>query len=182
MKSKVNEQKLSSLVPDNINFNKGSEFGQSLIENSLRQFGAARSIVIDKNNRIIAGNKTVENCASIGLDDVIVIETTGKQLVAVKRTDIDIDTKQGRELALADNASAKHSITWDNEALIMAKAQFDIEPASWGVPIVEENPDEGDIPDDEKKHSQLIIDCNDEIRLSLLFNELESRGFECKMK
>jgi hypothetical protein len=41
------------------------------------------------------------------LEDVIVVETTGNQIVAVKRTDIDLDSKKGREMALADNATAK---------------------------------------------------------------------------
>lgn len=45
--------KISELVPDDKNFNKGSEFGNSLIEKSFRKFGAGRSILIDKNNRII---------------------------------------------------------------------------------------------------------------------------------
>ena len=89
--------KISDLTPDDKNYNKGSEFGNSLIEKSLRKFGAGRSILIDKNNRIIAGNKTIENAASIGLDDIIVVETTGNQIVAVKRMDIDIDSKKGRE-------------------------------------------------------------------------------------
>ena len=52
--------KISDLIYDDKNFNKGSEYGNSLIEKSLRKFGAGRSILIDKNNRIIAGNKSVE--------------------------------------------------------------------------------------------------------------------------
>jgi len=125
--------KISDLTPDDKNYNKGSEFGNSLIEKSLRKFGAGRSILIDKNNRIIAGNKTIENAGSIGLDDVIVVETTGNQIVAVKRMDIDLDSKKGRELALADNASAKANINWDFEAI-----QFDwneTEIKEWGLEI-----------------------------------------------
>jgi hypothetical protein len=99
--------KIKDLVPDDKNYNKGTEFGGSLIEKSLRKLGAGRSILLDKNNRIIAGNKTIENAGAIGLEDVIVVETTGNQIVAVKRTDIDLDSKKGREMALADNATAK---------------------------------------------------------------------------
>jgi DNA modification methylase len=104
-------------LPDDKNYNKGTEFGGSLIEKSLRKLGAGRSILLDKNNRIIAGNKTIENAGAIGLEDVIVVETTGNQIVAVKRTDIDLDSKKGREMALADNATAKANIDWDVEAL-----------------------------------------------------------------
>lgn len=37
--------KLSDLIPDDKNFNKGSEFGNQLIEKSFRKFGAGRSIL-----------------------------------------------------------------------------------------------------------------------------------------
>ena len=125
--------KISDLTPDDKNYNKGSEFGNSLIEKSLRKFGAGRSILIDKNNRIIAGNKTIENAASIGLDDIIVVETTGNQIVAVKRMDIDLDSKKGRELALADNASAKANINWDFEAINFDWNETEI--TEWGLDL-----------------------------------------------
>ena len=127
--------KISDLTPDDKNYNKGSEFGNSLIEKSLRKFGAGRSILIDKNNRIIAGNKTIENAGSIGLDDVIVVETTGNQIVAVKRMDIDLDSKKGRELALADNASAKANINWDFEAINFDWNETEIK--EWGLEILD---------------------------------------------
>lgn len=57
----IKEIKMSELVQDNRNLNKGTEKGKELIGKSLRQFGAGRSVLIDKNNRIIAGNKTHEN-------------------------------------------------------------------------------------------------------------------------
>ena len=58
--TKIIETNIESLVPDNKNFNKGTEYGDRLMDESLRKFGLARSIVIDKNNRIIVGNKTAE--------------------------------------------------------------------------------------------------------------------------
>lgn len=141
--------KISDLTPDNKNYNKGSEFGNSLIEKSLRKFGAGRSILLDKNNRIIAGNKTIENAGSVGLEDIIVVETTGNQIVAVKRMDIDLDSKKGRELALADNASAKASITWD-EAVLTADWEMQ-EIKDWGIEIkfdvLEAEEDDFAVPD-----------------------------------
>jgi len=124
---------ISELIPDDENANKGSEFGNSLIEKSLRKFGAGRSILLDKNNRIIAGNKTVENAAAIGLDDVIIVETDGTKLVAVKRNDIDLDSEVGREMAIADNASAKANIEWDEEVLEKVKEQWNVNAKDWGI-------------------------------------------------
>lgn len=125
--------KISDLTPDDKNYNKGSEFGNSLIEKSLRKFGAGRSILIDKNNKIIAGNKTIENAGAIGIDDIIIVETTGNQIVAVKRMDIDLDSKKGRELALADNASAKANINWDFEAINYDWNETEIK--DWGLAV-----------------------------------------------
>jgi hypothetical protein len=95
----TNKRKLSDLALDSGNANKGTERGRSALEASLRKYGAGRSILIDKNGRIISGNKTVETAADIGLDNVIIIQTDGKQIVAVQRTDLDIDSAAGRGLA-----------------------------------------------------------------------------------
>lgn len=130
---KIIQADIAQLVPDDVNFNKGTQFGQSLIEKSLRQFGAGRSILLDKNNRIIAGNKTVENAGQIGLEKVLIVETTGEEIVAVKRTDIDLDSREGRELALADNATANANLSWDVQAMAEVTAEYEIDPQEWGV-------------------------------------------------
>lgn len=135
-KVSVKETTLDHLVPDDKNFNKGTEFGNAMLEKSLRKLGAGRSIVIDKNNRIIAGNKTIENAMNIGMEDVIVVETTGNQIVAVKRVDIDLDSAKGRELALADNATSKANLDWDENLISAEASKWDINTKDWGVDIV----------------------------------------------
>ena len=140
--AKVIETNIESLVPDNKNFNKGTQFGDHLMDESLRRFGLGRSILIDKNNRIIAGNKTAEKAADIGFTDVVVVEVDGNQLVAVKRKDIDLDSAKGRELALADNATGKANLAWDEDLISDISAQFNFEPGDWGVEIETINPDD----------------------------------------
>lgn len=140
--AKVIETNIESLVPDNKNFNKGTQFGDHLMDESLRRFGLGRSILIDKNNRIISGNKTAEKAADIGFTDVVVVEVDGNQLVAVKRKDIDLDSAKGREFALADNATGKANIAWDEDLISDISAQFNFEPGDWGVEIETINPDD----------------------------------------
>ena len=108
---------ISQVTPDDKNFNKGTEFGYSLIEESLRKFGAGRSILIDKKGKVIAGNKTLEQAGSIGINKIVVVPTDGTEIVAVQRIDVDLDSKFGREMALADNATALYNISWDKEEL-----------------------------------------------------------------
>lgn len=137
--------KTSDLIPDDKNFNIGSEAGGALIKNSFKKFGSGRSILIDKNNKIIAGNKSVEYS---GIDDVQIIESDGKRLIAVKRTDIDLDTPEGREMALADNATAKANIIFDAELIEAELGEAVCE--EWGVEITdhaEAQEDDYEIPD-----------------------------------
>lgn len=109
--------KISDLKFDDKNFNKHTEFGMGLLEKSLKQFGAGRSILIDKDNNIIAGNGIVEAAGQAGLEKVKIIETTGEEIVAVKRTDVSLNSTQGREMALADNATAAADLEWDEDTI-----------------------------------------------------------------
>lgn len=130
---KIKKAKLKDLIQDDHNLNKGTEKGQQLIEKSLREFGAGRSLLLDKNNRIIAGNKTHRNAEAIGMDDVIIVETDGTKLVAVKRTDVDLDSKKGREMALADNATVKVDLEWDEDAMKEVSEEWGFDLSEWGI-------------------------------------------------
>ena len=179
--AKVIETNIESLVPDNKNFNKGTEYGDRLMDESLRRFGLGRSILIDKNNRIIAGNKTAEKAADIGFTDVVVVEVDGNQLVAVKRKDIDLDSAKGREFALADNATGKANLCFDTDLIMQEAEKFDFDPEDWGVPM--EQSEEEQQEDGKKEIStKLIVECGDVSKLSLLFSELQDRGFKCELK
>lgn len=169
-------------MPDNKNFNKGTEYGDRLMDESLRRFGLGRSILIDKNNRIIAGNKTAEKAADIGFTDVLVVEVDGNQLVAVKRKDIDLDTSKGRELALADNATGKANLSWDERMIVEMAAKFDFNPDDWGVDVSMEEADNEEEEQTKKEIStRLIVECGDVSKLSMLFSELQDRGFKCEL-
>lgn len=111
--------RLSDLQPDDRNANKGSERGTYMIRRSLEKLGAGRSILLDKHGKIIAGNKTAESAADVGLDDVVIVRTRGDKLVAVMREDLDLDdpTGQARELAYADNRTGQVSLDWDAEQI-----------------------------------------------------------------
>jgi 5-methylcytosine-specific restriction endonuclease McrA len=111
--------KIQDLAPDDLNANRGTERGGQLIEQSIKSFGLGRSILLDKNNMVIAGNKTLENAAAVGIENVVVVETTGDQLVAVQRVDLDMDEapEMARALGIADNRTAEVNLEWDPEVL-----------------------------------------------------------------
>ena len=130
---------IEELKQDGLNFNKGTYEGEVLIKKSLERFKAGRSILIDKDDNIIAGNKTAQAAAAMGLK-VRVIETTGDELVAVKRTDVDLDSKEGRELALADNRTAQINLAWDTQNLDAAELQFGLDASEFGLKMTDNEP------------------------------------------
>ena len=116
---------INDLQNDPKNARKRTDRSSKLIKESLQKFGAARSIVIDENNRILAGNGTIAGAKAAGIKNLKVIETDGKEIIAVKRTGLSEDEKIG--LALADNRTSDLS-EWDLNMLEELSQEHDLEP------------------------------------------------------
>ena len=114
---------ITSLVGDHKNARRRTDRSSQLIKESLQKYGAARSIVIDEENRILAGNGTIEGAKAAGIKNVRVIETDGSEVIAVRRTGLSEDEKVG--LALADNRTGDLS-EWDAEMLHQLSEEHDI--------------------------------------------------------
>ena len=142
---------ISELKFDDKNFNKHTEYGMSLLEKSLGKFGAGRSILIDKHGNIIAGNGIVEAAGNIGLEDVEIVKSDGKKIIAVQRTDIELDSEAGREMALADNATASVDLEWNEDAIREKMSKEEVE--GWGVDIA--------WSDDKEIEEDAVPDVND---------------------
>jgi DNA modification methylase len=59
---------------------------------------------------------------------VIVVPTDGSKIVAVQRTDLDLDDVKARELAIADNRSSEIGLIWNPEVLGMVASEGDLSP------------------------------------------------------
>jgi site-specific DNA-methyltransferase (adenine-specific) len=116
---------ISDLKFDHKNARKRTDSSARLIQESLQRYGAARSIVIDEDNRILAGNGTVEGAKALGLTKLKVVEAAGDEIIAVRRSGLSEDDKVG--LALADNRAAELS-DWDAEMLQQLSEEHDIAP------------------------------------------------------
>ena len=84
----------ANLTADPFNANLGTERGREALERSLREYGPGRSVLIDRRGHIIAGNKTVEQATALNIPSKIV-QTDGKQLIAVQRSDLDLQRDAG---------------------------------------------------------------------------------------
>ncbi len=119
--------KLSELTPDPRNANRGTERGRGMLERSLQELGAGRSILVDKNNIAIAGNKSLEVAIESGFEDAIVVETDGTRLVVVKRMDLDLSKDdKAKKLAIADNRVGEISLEWDTDVLTELTQEIDL--------------------------------------------------------
>ena len=116
---------INDLKPDHKNARKRTNQSAELIQESIKRYGAARSIVIDEENRILAGNGTIEGAKAAGIKNVRIIETAGDEIIAVRRTDLTEHEKVG--LALADNRTSDLS-DWDAEMLHQLSQEQDISP------------------------------------------------------
>lgn len=134
----MTKKTIKDLKFDQHNFNAHTPEGMEMLDKSISDFGFGRSVVVDKNDNLIAGNGVVETALKQGKTKIIEIETDGTELVVVKRKDVDINTEYGREMAFADNVTAKVGIRFNEEELRKAKEEWNLSIENWGVELPEE--------------------------------------------
>ena len=117
----VKKTKIVDYTPDPANPNRHTQRGVSMLEDSLATVGLGRSIVVDKNGIVLAGNSTQQQAVDAGFENAIEVETTGDTMVVVRRTDLDLlslDDTKARALSYFDNRAAEIGIEWDSERLL----------------------------------------------------------------
>jgi hypothetical protein len=105
---------VSDLTPDRKNRRSRTERGAKMLAESLDQLGAARSIVIDENNEVLAGNGVLDAAIEVGITNLQIVDADGKTLVAVRRSGLSPDEK--RALALYDNRTGELA-EWEPEQI-----------------------------------------------------------------
>lgn len=152
---------------DERNYRKHSKKNKAIIKKSLSELGAGRSILLDNENSLIAGNGVYEQAQALGIP-VRVIETDGSELIAVKRTDLATGDDKRRKLALADNVASDLSefdvpalqTDWSKEAL-----------DDWGLELPEIGKQKTPI------NSELDVDgFEDKVKITLAFT-IEEHAF-----
>jgi DNA modification methylase len=114
---------LASLMPDPRNARRHTDRNLGLLEQALREVGAARSIVVDETGTVLAGNATVAAAGKAGIDQVRIVEADGQELIAVRRS--GLTPHQKRRLALLDNRTAELA-EWDTEVLASLAEDTDL--------------------------------------------------------
>jgi ParB-like chromosome segregation protein Spo0J len=146
---------------------------------SLQEFGFTNPILIDATNGIIAGHGRLRAAVELGYETVPTIELS------------NLTDEQRRAYIIADNKLALNA-GWDNELLAfelqhLQDAGFDLELTGFNADDLKaltlEDPDlDEDFkePSDESRNT-LLIECTGERELETLYEEMQKRGFQCKI-
>jgi len=106
---------LKELTPDPKNRRRHTSRNVDMVRESIEQVGTGRSIVIDEDDVVLAGNATVKAAGLAGLTKLKIVEAEGDEVIAVRRR--GLSSEQKRALALYDNRTAELA-EWDVEQLV----------------------------------------------------------------
>jgi len=196
MKNKVEDKKISDLIPDNQNVNTHSQRGRGVVEHSVRRYGIGRGIVAAGKGtdtpQIIGGHLTTEIVGSLDMEDVIFVHTTGKQLVVTVRDDIAPNSVEAIALGLIDNESQKLSYNPDLDILAAVMADPAMQALKNedkilagivdGMGLKGETADaEPQVGIDAGNQFGVIVICNNEAHQEEVFNTLTGMGYKIKV-
>jgi hypothetical protein len=179
---------LASVVPDEANARVHPEDNKNAIRRSLKRFGAGRSIVLDRDGIVRAGNGTVEAAREVGFDEVLVVKPKPGQLVAVQRD--DWSATEATANAIVDNKSTDMG-EFNNEILarqLSALREDGVEIEDVGFSKKEldrllkaaKDDDEEPEGEDYEPKFELVVECADEPSMQALYDELTERDLKCR--
>lgn len=145
---------------------------------SIREFGWTNPVLIDGENGIIAGHGRVLAAHKLGETQVPTIELS------------HMSDTQKRAYIIADNKLALNA-GWDDEMLALEidelkEAGYDIGLTGFNIDEISALNGNENINNDHKEpidesRNLLMIECQGERELETLFEEMQKRGFECKI-
>jgi hypothetical protein len=177
---------IGALQSDPANARRHNPRNVSLIEEALQEVGAARSIVIDEDGVVLAGNATIEAAGNVGIEKVRIVEASGDEIIAVRRR--GLTPRQKTRLALFDNRAAELA-DWDAEVMAgLARAEEDLLATMWTASEIEalaaaepENDEDGGEGFNYKTQFGVIVICDDETSQRAVFERLSAEGMNCRV-
>lgn len=169
MKEKIIYKKVDELKLNDRNPRKNDGAVETIMK-SINEFGFRNPLIIDADNKVWCGNTRLKAARKLGLLEVpcIVVE--------------DLTEEQIRKLALLDNKTSEIA-EWDYDLLNEELADLDLSEfeLDWGIDELEPKIERKDLSDTIEEKQELIVNCDDEVQLEQLYNELTERGYECKI-
>jgi ParB-like chromosome segregation protein Spo0J len=179
---------LAALTADPENAREHNPRNVGMIEDALGEVGAARSIVVDENGRILAGNATVEAASNAGIERVRIVDADGEELIAVRRS--GLTEAQKKRLAYFDNRTAELA-DWDVEQVaadladgfefdgLLSGGELDDILGDLAPDALYERP--GDDLSGYQEQYGVIVICDDERQQEEVYDTLTHQGHRCKV-
>ena len=167
---------MAKIKLDSKNYRVHTDKNKMIIDKSLKELGAGRSILIDSENEIIAGNGVFEQAEKQNIK-IKIVETDGTELIAVKRTDLKTNDKKRKELALIDNHASDTS-EFDME---LVKTDFDnVKLEEWEFDL-EKIHEQKDLSEKIDVSYRIEITLESEKEQKQLFEKLIKENYECRL-
>jgi len=184
--AKVEIRQLSEFVPDPKNHNTGTQRGLTMLDESISEDGAGRSLLATGDGVLIAGNKTQAALMERGIEEVIVVHTDGTRAVIVQRDDVQAGTDRARLMAYRDNRVGQVDLEFSAEQIAADLADgldltglfFDNEIAEVLGQVADDILDGAavDIPE----QWMIIVECKNEQEQIKLLGQFEKDGLDCR--
>lgn len=174
---------IKDLLPDPRNARKHTPRNIQMIEESLQQVGSARSIVVDEDNVVLAGNGVIEAAGNVGMEGVKVVDATGEEIIAIRRSNLTDDQKM--RLALFDNRTSELAM-WDEAVIAELAKEIDLSDFFYADELAallgtattdgqdDSSPQLGDL------EYRVVVDCKDEQEQADLLARLEGEGYRVR--
>tara|TARA_R110000782_G_scaffold259110_2_gene349301 strand:+ start:13871 stop:14473 length:603 start_codon:yes stop_codon:yes gene_type:complete len=188
----VKQVPLDELKHDPNNVRRRDDAAVDAIANSLKRFGQQKPIVAQMDGTVIAGNGTLDAATKLGWKTIAVHFT---ELVGDEATAFSIADNRTADLAFWDEKGLLEQISKFQDPELVDFTAFssnDIEQMMQGLsPDIggDDDDDEDDedkaIPDNSQDPDelsfQLVVTCKGEKDQAKLYEELSSRGYECRI-
>jgi len=153
-----------------------------MLVDALQKVGASRSIVVDEDGVILAGNGVVEAASEAGITKLQIVDADGDTLVAVRRR--GLTPSQKRELAIYDNRTAELA-EWNVEQLA-ADLQNGEDLAAFFLPdeltrLLGAAVLPGDAASLPIGQAAVIVLCATEAEQESTYAALTAQGYTCKV-
>lgn len=175
---KIVYKKIEDLIPYARNSRVHSDIQIGQIAASIREFGWRTAVLVDGENGIIAGHGRVLAAQKLGLKEIPTIDGS------------DMTETQKRAYIIADNKIALNA-EWDEQMLMLEIQDLKTMGADLSLLAFDESElskkfqddsSSDDIPEvSDEVRNLLMIECISEPELQKLFEEMQTRGFNCKI-
>lgn len=164
---KIEQISVNEIKPFGKNAKKHDQRQIDNVAESIRQFGFAQPLVVDKDNVLIIGHCRLLASKKLDLDTVPVVRMN------------ELTPEQVDKLRLLDNKLNESE--WDLEFLSedISELDFDGFDIDWELPNESDINDRTDINFNETV--SVVIECENNEKAEEIFNELTSMGYECKI-